>query len=43
MMVAPLFCNRPMTLAADRIGERWRLSAFDDRHRLVVDMEVDVA
>ena len=41
--VAPLFCNRPMTLAADRLGERWRLSAFDDRHRLAVDMEVDVA
>jgi 3-methylfumaryl-CoA hydratase len=41
--VAPLFCNRPMTLAADRLGERWRLSVFDDRHRLAVDMEVDVA
>jgi 3-methylfumaryl-CoA hydratase len=40
--IAPLFCNRPMTLAADRIGERWRLQAFDDRHRLAVDMEVDV-
>jgi 3-methylfumaryl-CoA hydratase len=41
--VAPLFCNRPITLAADRIGERWHLKAFDDRHRLAVDMEVDVA
>jgi 3-methylfumaryl-CoA hydratase len=40
--VAPLFCNRPVLLAADRIGERWRLQAFDDRHRLAVDMEVDV-
>jgi 3-methylfumaryl-CoA hydratase len=41
--VAPLFCNRPITLAADRQGERWHLKAFDDRHRLAVDMEVDVA
>lgn len=41
--VAPLFCNRPITLAADRLGERWHLKAFDDRHRLAVDMEVDVA
>jgi 3-methylfumaryl-CoA hydratase len=41
--VAPLFCNRPMTLAADQVGARWNLKAFDDRHRLAVDMEVDVA
>lgn len=41
--VAPLFCNRPVTLAADRLGQRWRLRAFDDRNRLAVDMEVDVA
>jgi 3-methylfumaryl-CoA hydratase len=41
--LAPLFCNRPVTLAADRLGERWRLKAFDDRNQLAVDMEVDVA
>ena len=29
--VAPLFCNRAVTLAADRLGERWRLKAFDDQ------------
>lgn len=39
--LAPLFCDRPVTLAADRIGERWRLRAFDNRNRLAVDMEVD--
>ncbi|MEJ8859236.1 hypothetical protein WKW79_32040 [Variovorax robiniae] len=39
--LAPLFCDRPVTLAADRVGERWRLRAFDDRNRLAVDMEVD--
>jgi 3-methylfumaryl-CoA hydratase len=40
--VAPLYCNRAITLAADRVGERWLLKAFDDQHRLAVDMEVDV-
>lgn len=40
--LAPLFCNRPVTLAADRRGEGWRLMAFDDRNQLAVDMEVDV-
>ncbi|MGJ7511285.1 hypothetical protein [Variovorax sp. GT1P44] len=39
--LAPLFCDRPVMLAADRIGERWRLRAFDDRNRMAVDMEVD--
>ncbi|WP_218153643.1 hypothetical protein [Variovorax sp. OK605] len=38
--IAPLFCNRPITLAADRAGEHWRLRAYDDRNRLAVDMEV---
>jgi 3-methylfumaryl-CoA hydratase len=40
--VAPLYCNRPVTLAADAIGEGWRLKAFDDLQRLAVDMEVTV-
>lgn len=40
--VAPLYCNRSVTLAADQVGKRWLLKAFDDQHRLAVDMEVDV-
>jgi 3-methylfumaryl-CoA hydratase len=40
--VAPLYCNRPVTLAADQAGHRWLLKAFDDQHRLAVDMEVTV-
>jgi 3-methylfumaryl-CoA hydratase len=40
--VAPLYCNRAITLAADQVGDRWLLKAFDDQHRLAVDMEVDV-
>lgn len=40
--VAPLYCNRAVTLAADRVGAGWRLKAYDDQHRLAVDMEVTV-
>lgn len=39
---APLFCSRPIRLAAGRDGDRWRLMAFDDGGRLAVDMEVQV-
>lgn len=40
--VAPLYCNRPITLAADRNGGGWHLKAFDERHRLAVDMNVEI-
>jgi 3-methylfumaryl-CoA hydratase len=40
---APLFCNRPITMTADRIDGRWCLKAFDDCHRLAVEMEVEPA
>jgi 3-methylfumaryl-CoA hydratase len=40
--VAPLFCDRPMTLAAHRAEEYWRLSAFDHEGRLAVEMQADV-
>ncbi len=40
--VAPLYCNRAITLAADRSGDRWLLRAYDDHHRLAVGMEVTV-
>jgi 3-methylfumaryl-CoA hydratase len=38
--VAPLFCNRPITLAAELEGAQWRLRAFDDKGSLATDMEV---
>jgi 3-methylfumaryl-CoA hydratase len=41
--VAPLYCNRPVTLAADRVGSGWLLKAFDDRNRLAVEMNVEVS
>jgi 3-methylfumaryl-CoA hydratase len=40
--LAPLYCNRAITLAAEQVGQRWLLKAFDDHHRLAVDMEVTV-
>jgi 3-methylfumaryl-CoA hydratase len=40
--VAPLYCNRPITLSADRTGERWRLKAHDDHNRVAVVMDVDM-
>ena len=40
--VAPLYCNRSVTLAAEPTDAGWRLRAFDDLNRLAVDMEVTV-
>jgi 3-methylfumaryl-CoA hydratase len=40
--LAPLYCGRPMTLAADRNDGAWRLKAFDDKNFHAIDMEVDI-
>jgi 3-methylfumaryl-CoA hydratase len=40
--VAPLYCDRRITLAADQAAAGWRLRAFDDKNRLAVEMEVTV-
>jgi 3-methylfumaryl-CoA hydratase len=40
--VAPLYCNRPITLTAQRRAAQWHLQALDDHHRLAVDMEVTI-
>jgi 3-methylfumaryl-CoA hydratase len=39
---APLFCGRPMTLAAVQERELWRLIAFDGAGTLAAEMEVNV-
>lgn len=39
--VAPLYCNRPVMLTADPVDGRWLLKAFDDQHRLTIEMTVD--
>lgn len=41
--VAPLYCNRPITLTADPAGTGWLLKAYDDRNRLAVEMNVEIA
>jgi 3-methylfumaryl-CoA hydratase len=40
--VSPLYCGRPITLAAERRMSGWRLQAFDGHGTLAVDIEVDV-
>jgi 3-methylfumaryl-CoA hydratase len=37
----PLICNRPVTLTADPTAQGWHLRAYDDQHRLAVDMQVE--
>jgi 3-methylfumaryl-CoA hydratase len=36
----PLFCGRPMTLAADVVDERWQLRAFNEQGHPAISMEV---
>ena len=38
--LAPLFCGRPITLAADCGGNAWRLRAHDDAGKIAAEMEV---
>lgn len=40
--IAPLYCNRSLTLAADQMGGNWLLKAYDDRQRLAVEMRVEI-
>jgi 3-methylfumaryl-CoA hydratase len=40
--LAPLYCGRPMTLAADCEENEWSLAAYDDTGTLAARMEVDL-
>ncbi|RZS46681.1 FAS1-like dehydratase domain-containing protein [Sphaerotilus mobilis] len=40
--VAPLYCNRPVTLCADPVDGGWRLKALDDQQQLAVELEVSL-
>lgn len=40
--VAPLFCGRRVTLAADHSGTQWNLKAYDDSGRIAAEMEAEV-
>ncbi|XWW48576.1 hypothetical protein JYG30_24920 (plasmid) [Fibrella sp. USSR17] len=39
---APLYCDRPLTLTADRSETGWNLTVFDDSNRLAVTMEASL-
>lgn len=38
--LAPLYCDRPLTMVAERVGLAWRVSALDDQGVLCAKMEV---
>jgi 3-methylfumaryl-CoA hydratase len=40
--LAPLFCDRTITLGAEPHGVRWRLTVWDDLGRLAAEMEAEV-
>ena len=40
--MAPLYCDRPITLTARREPGQWRLTALDDKYLSAVEMEVEV-
>jgi 3-methylfumaryl-CoA hydratase len=41
--IAPLYCGRTMTLAANRNGTDWQLKVFDDNQVVAVEMDVKFA
>lgn len=40
--VAPLYCNRPMTLTAEKSETGWKLNVFDDNNDIAVEAEINV-
>lgn len=40
--VAPLYCNRTMTLTAEKSETGWKLNVFDDNNDIVVEAEINV-
>ena len=41
--LAPLYCNRPLTILADPVTAGWRLRVLDDSGTLSAELEVDIA
>jgi 3-methylfumaryl-CoA hydratase len=35
--IAPLYCNRPMTLTAEPIGTAWQLKIYDENNQIAVE------
>jgi 3-methylfumaryl-CoA hydratase len=40
---APLFCDRPLTLAADEMNGRWALSIHNEIGEVAAQVEVETA
>jgi 3-methylfumaryl-CoA hydratase len=40
--IAPLYCNRPMTLTAEKSETGWKLSVYDDNNDIAVEAETNV-
>ncbi|MFV5700847.1 hypothetical protein ACM55F_03150 [Flavobacterium sp. XS2P12] len=40
--IAPLYCNRPMTLTAEQKETGWELKVFDDNNEIAVEAEANV-
>lgn len=36
---APLYCNRPLTLTAEKVDIGWKLKVYDESNQMAVDME----
>ncbi len=40
--IAPLYCNRPLTLTAEKKETGWKLSIYDDNNYIAVEAETNV-
>ena len=40
--IAPLYCNRPLTLTAKESETGWKLNVYDDNNALAVEMETTI-
>lgn len=38
---APLYCNRPLTLTAEKVDIGWKLKVYDETNQMAVDMEAN--
>jgi 3-methylfumaryl-CoA hydratase len=40
--IAPLYCNRPLIMTAEKNEDAWNLKVFDDKNTIAVEMEVQI-
>jgi 3-methylfumaryl-CoA hydratase len=39
--IAPIYCDRPLTMTADQEGAVWKLKAYDHKNSLAIEMELE--